>query len=107
MYKGIIIEESLEDVRDLSSFSILETNVSGTWHIHTVEANEQAILRLPELLKAGTWYAHFWTGDDVIAVFHEKVFRFKHSDISTWADALSYGRSLGIPDEQLDFPITS
>lgn len=48
---------------------------------------------------------HFWNADDVIAVFSNKLFRFKHSDKSTWNEAIEYGKSLGIPKEQLDFVI--
>jgi hypothetical protein len=48
---------------------------------------------------------HFWDGRDVIAIFKNKVFEFNYDDKSTWSEAVDYGRSQGIPDEQLDFII--
>ncbi len=48
------------------------------------------------------FYCHFYRGNELIVVFKEKVFRMT-TDRPTWGDALAYGRSLGIPDRQLDF----
>ena len=39
------------------------------------------------------------------AVFPGKTFRFIHSDKATWQPAVEYGRSISIPEEQLDFII--
>lgn len=71
----------------------------------TVLATEENIKRLANYLKPEKWYAHFWKGDNVIAIFPNKVFRFKYSDKSTWKEAVEYGKSIGIPEEQLDFLI--
>ena len=46
---------------------------------------------------------HFWNGDDIIAVFPGKTFRMQHSDQSAWTEAIEYGKSINIPEEQLDF----
>lgn len=106
-YKGIIIEESLENRDILKDVEIIESTVSsdGEWHMHTVSAMPEDLERLAQDLKEGTWYAHFWSDRNVIAVFKGKVFRFNFDDKSTWKDAIEYGRALGIPEEQLDFPI--
>ena len=66
--------------------------------------------RLPRIQKFSRyinvgWYMHFWNGNDVIAVFKDKVFEFKHDQKETWKDACDYGRSMGIPEKQLDFLI--
>ena len=39
-------------------------------------------------------------------VFKDKIFTIKHSDKSTRKDVVEYGKSVGIPEEQLDFVIT-
>lgn len=75
------------------------------WHLLTVEASEKVIEKLAEYIKPEKWYAHFWNGEDVIAVFPKKVFRFKFSDKSTWKETIEYGKSIGIPEKQLDFLI--
>lgn len=43
--------------------------------------------------------------DNVKVIFKNKIFEIKFSDKSTWNEAVAYGKSIGIPDEQLDFPI--
>ena len=44
-------------------------------------------------------------GDNVVAVYPNATFSFKHSDKNSWAQAIEHGLSLGIPAEQLDFII--
>lgn len=44
-------------------------------------------------------------GDEVKVVFREKIFSIKFTDKSTWKDAVTHGKSIGIPEEQLDFLI--
>ncbi len=53
----------------------------------------------------GDWYMHFWKGTDIIAVFGGQTFEFNYVNKNTWTDVLAYGRSLGIPENELDFPI--
>ena len=43
--------------------------------------------------------------DDIIVIFKNKIFNIKYSDKKTWSEAVAYGKSIGIPEEQLDFPI--
>jgi hypothetical protein len=106
-YKGILIEESLERREVLTHVQILKSEISddGEWHMHTVLVTPEYLEELPQYMKAGAWYAHFWNGQNVIAVFKGRVFRFTYDTKSTWDAVLAYGRSLGLTDEQLDFPI--
>ena len=110
-YKGTIIQESLIDNRILNEFEVIsfkvtkEKNPADRWHLFTVKATKKQIEKLSKFLKPEKWYAHFWQEDDIIAIYPNKVFRFKHSDKSTWKEAVEYGKSLGIPKEQLDFLI--
>lgn len=110
-YKGTIVQESLTDDRILNELDIVglkitdEDNPSNRWHLFTVLATEGEIKKLSNYLKPEKWYAHFWNGDNVIAIFPKRVFNFKHSDKSTWKEAVEYGKSIGIPEEQLDFLI--
>ncbi len=110
-YKGTIVEESLEDNRILNDLNIIgfkiskDENPEDRWHLYTVKVTENDIRKVSQYIKSGTWYMHFWNGNDVIAVFKDKVFEFKHNQKETWKDACDYGRSLGIPEEQLDFVI--
>jgi hypothetical protein len=110
-YKGIIVEESLEDNRILNEIDIIDfriskdENLADRWHLYTVKVTKDDIQKVSRYIKSGKWYMHFWNGNEIIAVFKDKVFEFKHDQKETWKDACDYGRSLGIPKEQLDFVI--
>lgn len=106
MYKGVIVEQSLTDTVILSSLDIQNRNVidAQNWIEMTVFVTEEQIEKLSSLLRDG-WYMHFWCGRSVKVLFKNKVFEINYDDKSTWKSAVDYGMSIGIPYEQLDFPI--
>lgn len=110
-YTGTIVEESLKDNRFMNTLDIIDVRISSAenpvdrWHLYKVEIDKADIDALSGQLKSEKWYMHFWNGDGVIAVFPNKVYEFQYSDKSTWKDAVEYGRSIGIPEGQLDFVI--
>ena len=109
-YKGIIIEESLSDNRILNGLEIIkieiskEDNPQDRWHLYTVRVSEEDINELSKNIKP-KWYMHFWKGKEVIAIFKDKKFEFNYDNKSERTPVVNYGLSLGIPKEQLDFPI--
>jgi len=105
IYKGIIIEESLEDKNLVKKMQILDTKIAGTWTIHTILISKSDIEGLASYIKQGPWYAHFWHGNEVLAIFRDKIFKFKHNEPKTWRDTIGHGISIGIPSQQLNFPI--
>ncbi len=107
MYKGTIIENSLSDKSVLDTLKTKRTYESGDWVLHDVSVEENKISELSKYLADGPWYIHLWRPgeDNVKVVFKERIFDIKFSDKSTWVDAVLYGKSIGIPEEQLDFPI--
>ena len=48
------------------------------------------------------YYSHFYNDEEMIVIFKDKVFKIK-PHISTWTPIIDYGKTLGIPKEQLDF----
>ena len=111
-YTGIIIEESFDDNRIINKLDIKKVHISSDedpkdrWHLYQVNVSKEDIMFLSEHM-IGNFYMHFWKGDDIIAVFTgKKFFEFNYSDKSTWNDVLKYGKSIGIPEKQLDFPIS-
>ena len=109
-YRGIIIEESLNDNRVLNNVNILKLYIteaakkSDQWHLFEVEVEENEIENISKLIMEG-WYTHFWRGSDVVVVFTHKIIKFNYLDKNTRNEAIEYGRKLNIPEEQLDFPI--
>jgi hypothetical protein len=107
MYKGTIIENSLSDKRILQEVKIIRTWQSSKWILHDVMVEESQIPKLSSSLSDGPWYIHIWKPGkgEVKVIFKNKIFDIKHSDKSTWVDAVTYGKSIDIPEEQLDFVI--
>jgi len=109
-YEGIVVEESLEDNTIVNSLNVLkvkisdDANPSDRWHLYTVQVSKEDIDNLSKSVKRG-WYMHFWKDRKVIAIYKDKQFAFDYDDKSTWQEAIDYGLSIGIPEEQLDFPI--
>src|ERR1035437_9764025 len=88
MFKGTIIENSLNDKSILDKIQIIKTYQDNDWILHDVYIDEKQIPELSKYLADGPWYIHLWkTGlDEVKIVFKEKVFTIKSSDKSTWTD---------------------
>ncbi len=107
MLKGTIVENSLADKSILQKVKIEKTYQSGNWTLHNVWVEPQQILELSKALNSGPWYIHLWEPgqDDVTVIFKDRVIQIKYSDKSTWEEAIEFGISIGIPKEQLDFPI--
>ena len=107
MLKGTIIENSLANKEILKTLQIDKTWQDGTWILHSVRIDESRIMELSKSLNNEPWYIHLWEQgkDKVTVIFRDKIFTLSFSDKATWAEAGNYGKSLGIPIEQLDFPI--
>lgn len=105
LYQGTIIENSLSDKTILENVKITKSYKVKDWSLNDVLVNKKQIEKLGEYLNDDPWYMHFWQSgnDDVIVVFKDKIFRIKYSNKTTWREAVEYGKSRGIPEEQLDF----
>ena len=105
MYKGTIVENSLADKSILDKVQITKTWHDEDWILHDVLVEKDQLEELGKALTDGPWYMNFWIpdGDEMKVVYKNKIFDLKISDKSTWTPALDYGRSIGVPEEQLDF----
>ncbi len=110
-YIGIIVEESFDDNRIVNGLDIRKLHITNQaeadkrWHLYEVHVTEYEIHELSKHIK-DNWYMHFWKGRDIIAVFKGASFEFNYDDKATWDKVLDYGRSLGLPEEELNFPIS-
>jgi hypothetical protein len=113
-YHGIVINLSLKDKSLFKSLKIIgQKKVFLNWLIlYKVNVRpeniDSTIQNLQSNLVEKFWfyhphfYCHFYQDDELIVVFKEKVFRVK-TDPTTWQEVLEYGKSIGIPEKQLDF----
>lgn len=105
MLKGTIVEDSLADKSILDKIQIVRTRQEDDWILHDVLVDDALAPTLGRYLADGPWYIHLWKDgeDDMLILFRDESFRAKSSDPTSFADAIAYGKSRGIPEEQLDF----
>ncbi len=122
-YRGVIIEESLEDKSILSELKILETEVENItdrdktpwlmrWTKHTVEVPEeeaqavaQHLAKAIDLGHKGSWYADFKNEQFHYVILRDKVFKVDRRNKEQYDEANRFGEALGIPSYQLDFSL--
>ena len=121
MLKGILLAESLRvgasiDVDRLRATRIARRDVSASviadqpsiWTFIEFEAEDDVADELADslaaaLLAEGGWYADFTVGADHVIVFANRVFRYRRGDHAARREAEAYGRSVGVPDHQVDW----
>ena len=118
-YRGVIIEESLENTEILKRLKLLWTDVPGVtdshqtpwltkWTLHHIlvpeaEVEEVAKILSESLEKERPWYADFKNETTHFVIFRDKVFKIDREKKEEYEEAVRYGLSLGIPSYQLDF----
>jgi hypothetical protein len=108
-YHGNLLDTGFKDPSYLKKFKIFASRKSerNPWTMNGVvvpeEKIEEVIKEVQEnLIDDEPYYGHFYRDDELIVIYKKKVFRIT-PDKSTWGEAVEYGRSLEIPDDQLDF----
>src|SRR5262245_24605052 len=81
-----------------------------TWTFVHFEAPESAAERLARALESalegsGGWYCDFRSDDETFVVFADRTFRYRRGDPAGRDEAAEYGRSVGVPAAQLDWPV--
>lgn len=106
-YHGIIIKEGLKDQSVLNKMEILGQKKAREWTLLRVGVNENKIDEVVRLVQKSlvtepTYYAHFYQEEKLIVVFPKKIF-YLTPNKETWKSATDYGKSLGVPEKELDF----
>jgi hypothetical protein len=119
-YKGVIIEESLEDTSLLKEVKILKTKTEQVidthktpwlkqWTLDTVEIPENNAEEIASEISHSfdrehpNWYADFKNDMFHYIIFANKVFKIDLSQPEQYQQATKYGISIGIPSYQVDF----
>jgi hypothetical protein len=81
-----------------------------TWTFIDFEVAEQDVPRLAAGLEgalnaAGGWYCDFRTDAETFVVFAGRTFHYPRGDTAGRRAAADYARSVGVPEEQLDWPV--
>lgn len=108
-YHGIIVEEGLKDKSILNKMSKLGKRIDddADFILIRVEVGEEKIEEIIKLVQKNlvttpVYYAHFYRDEELIVIFPEKIFRITPNN-ETWRETIEYGKSVGVPEKQLDF----
>jgi hypothetical protein len=118
---GTLIAESLRVGSVLEGVPLTVTRVSRadvgdvhagqprTWTLVEFEADDDDAARLAKVLERvlepGGWYCDFRNDEETFVVFAGRTFRYPRGDESGRGAAVDYGRSVGVPVGQLDWPV--
>lgn len=119
-FKGVIIEESLQDTSVLKKISVLETKIEPItpehktpylkqWTLHTVEIPEDKAEEIAEIIsqsfdkKHPDWYADYKNDKYHFIIYSGKTFKVDLTNPILYKNAKEYGISIGIPEYQVDF----
>jgi hypothetical protein len=121
MIHGVLIAESLRPDARLEGVDLVvrairrvvptdtTTDQPPTWTLIEFEAAEASAASLARALAGALdrpgWYADFRSTRETFVVFPERVFRYPRGDSTRRDEARAFGRKLGIPDSQLDWPV--
>lgn len=121
MLRGRLLTESLEIGADicvpaLRVVRIGRQDVSGTtsstqpdvWTFLDFEAPDEVAGELAEALAAALisgagWYADFQTDDEHVVIFPGRILRYTKGDRAGRDATVEFGRSVGVPEHQLDW----
>jgi len=105
MWHGILIDEAFPE-GFLSSLKVIGKKKSDDWILLKIEVPDSSVEKsVQEIQKhmKDEFYSHLYSKDGkLIVIFKKKAIRIE-SDKSTWEEAVEYGKSIDIPEEQLDF----
>ncbi len=104
-YHGILVDVSQKDKTIFRKLNILSQKKDGSWVLYKVGISPKQINKQIKQLQNNMvdgFYFHFYRENKLIVVFKKRIFKVK-TDKSTWKDLIEYGKSLNIPEEQLDF----
>ena len=121
MITGTLIAESLRVGAELGGVRLVVRKIRRAaqgdavvgqpelWTLIEFEADEADASALATgfsdvLDQPGGWYVDFRTPAETFVVYAGRIFRYPRGDASKRGEAAAYGRTVGVPEDQLDWP---
>jgi len=107
-YHGIIIKEGLKDQLVLSKMKIIGQKKGRKWTLLRVGVDENkanevfGLVQKSLVTEPESYYSHFYRNKELVVVFPKRIFRLT-PERETWQPAIEYGKSIGVPEKELDF----
>jgi hypothetical protein len=115
-YRGVIVVESLVDECVLETPGVVVSRVQRlrtddpavpVWTLLEVEipdgCADDLATQLADAIRPGPWYADFGSATSRTVVFRGRSFTYRVGDLTARREVEVYGRSIGIPERQLDW----
>ncbi|MDO8515068.1 MAG: hypothetical protein Q7S14_01085 [bacterium] len=107
MYHGIIIDQQFKDKNFLNNFKVFAKKQDGSWGIFGIEIEDKLLDKTIDSIQQNMdeskpWYAHLYDDKSLIIIFKSKIIKVTPHK-STWSPIVEYGKTLNIPEKQLDF----
>lgn len=119
MYTGLIIKESLTNLRILEDKDIKVSRIErwepaeraakfqpAIWNAIYIEGPQENIDQVAKKISKNIlnrWYANLSDDLTEFVIFHNRIFKHKKGDREDAREAIDYGKSIGIPEQQLDW----
>lgn len=120
MIAGYVLAESIRPGARLEGVPLTLTRIErypvknatpdqpSVWTTIEFEFAEEEAERVADALakvldEHGGWYTDFAAGGERFVIFAHRIFRYAAGDKTVRAEAEAYGRSVGVPDSQLDW----
>jgi hypothetical protein len=106
-YHGILVDAAFTNKSFPNTFKLFARKHSGDWTLFGVEIPrdglDQTIQSIQAEMRADEpFYGHLYDDETLIVIFKKPIFRVTPHNLS-WDVIKGYGKSLNIPEEQLDF----
>ncbi|MGQ4484094.1 hypothetical protein [Streptomyces sp. SAS_276] len=122
MFHGVLIAESLRVGAQLTGIPLQITRLTRVemtnrgdgqpryWTLLELSAEGSAVQRLADqpascLASSGGWYTDFHTQDGTFVIFANKFVLYPRGQAEDRSEAQHYGRSVGVPEPQLDWQV--
>jgi len=117
-FKGLLLKESLKDLEVLKLIKIVKEEKwdipkerladyqPNIWNAVYYEGDEKDYKTISKKLSKAMnskWYINMNTPTKEIVIFPEKIFEYEKGNKQKKEEAIKYGKSLGIPEKQLDW----
>lgn len=116
VWRGVVIEESLENndvlrlvkIVDTSEETLEKEDEKGVLHFHKIELDDdkrdEFVRKANSSIKQG-WYIHIVNDGTMTVIFRDRTFTFNKYQKDKIDESRDYGVSIGILKEQMDFEV--
>lgn len=106
-FHGILVDAAFTDKKFPETFKLFARKEDGDWTFFGVKIPRKELDQAIQSIRAAMrtdepFYGHLYDDDTLIAIFKKQVFRVTPHR-SSWDEIKGFGKSLNIPEEQLDF----